>query len=88
MTVAAVELWGTRIGAVALTDSTGVAAFEYEPAFLASGIQLAPLMMPLEERVYSFPELPRRTFRGLPGPPLPAMLSALSDRSTRGPNHD
>jgi serine/threonine-protein kinase HipA len=63
MTVAAVELWGTRIGAVALTDSTGVAAFEYEPAFLASGIQLAPLMMPLEERVYSFPELPRRTFR-------------------------
>jgi serine/threonine-protein kinase HipA len=50
MTVAAVELWGTRIGAVALTDSTGVAAFEYEPAFLASGIQLAPLTMPLEER--------------------------------------
>ena len=31
MTVAAVELWGTRIGAVALTDSSGVAAFEYNP---------------------------------------------------------
>ena len=76
MTVAAVELWGTRIGAVALTDSTGVAAFEYEPAFLASGIQLAPLMMPLEERVYSFPELPRRTFRGLPG----LLADSLPDR--------
>jgi Predicted transcriptional regulator with C-terminal CBS domains len=40
MTVAAVELWGTRIGAVALTDSSGVAAFEYDPAFLASGIRV------------------------------------------------
>jgi len=76
MTVAAVELWGTRIGAVALNDSTGVAAFEYEPAFLASGIQLAPLTMPLEERVYSFPELPRRTFRGLPG----LLADSLPDR--------
>ena len=76
MTVAAVELWGTRIGAVALTDSTGVAAFEYEPAFLASGIQLAPLTMPLEERIYSFPELPRRTFRGLPG----LLADSLPDR--------
>jgi serine/threonine-protein kinase HipA len=76
MTVAAVELWGTRIGAVALTDSTGVAAFEYEPAFLASGIQLAPLMMPLAKRVYSFPELPRRTFRGLPG----LLADSLPDR--------
>jgi serine/threonine-protein kinase HipA len=61
---------------VALTDSTGVAAFEYEPAFLASGIQLAPLTMPLEERVYSFPELPRRTFRGLPG----LLADSLPDR--------
>jgi serine/threonine-protein kinase HipA len=43
MTVAAVELWGTRIGAVALTGATGIASFQYEPAFLASGIQLSPL---------------------------------------------
>ena len=76
MTVAAVELWGTRIGAVALSEPSGVAAFEYEPSFLASGVQLAPLMMPLEERVYSFPELPRRTFRGLPG----LLAESLPDR--------
>jgi serine/threonine-protein kinase HipA len=76
MTVAAVELWGTRIGAVALTDSKGFASFEYEPSFLASGVQLAPLMMPLAERVYSFPELPRRTFRGLPG----LLADSLPDR--------
>jgi serine/threonine-protein kinase HipA len=76
MTVAAVELWGTRIGAVALSEPSGVAAFEYEPSFLASGVQLAPLMMPLAERVYSFPELPRRTFRGLPG----LLADSLPDR--------
>ena len=76
MTVAAVELWGTRIGAVALTDSIGFASFEYEPSFLASGIQLAPLMMPLTERVYSFPDLPLRTFRGLPG----LLADSLPDR--------
>jgi serine/threonine-protein kinase HipA len=76
MTVAAVELWGTRIGAVALTGSTGVASFEYDPAFLASGIQLAPLTMPLADRVYSFPELSARTFRGLPG----LLADSLPDR--------
>ncbi|MFT5339675.1 MAG: serine/threonine-protein kinase HipA [Cyanobium sp.] len=76
MTVAAVELWGTRIGAVALPDSNGVASFEYEPSFLASGIQLAPLMMALAARVYSFPELQRRTFRGLPG----LLADSLPDR--------
>ena len=76
MTVAAVELWGTRIGAVALTDSNGVASFEYEPSFLASGIQLAPLMMALAARVYSFPELQRHTFRGLPG----LLADSLPDR--------
>jgi serine/threonine-protein kinase HipA len=76
MTVAAVELWGTRIGAVALTGSTGVASFQYDPAFLASGIQLAPLTMPLADRVYSFPELSARTFRGLPG----LLADSLPDR--------
>jgi serine/threonine-protein kinase HipA len=67
MTVAAVELWGTRIGAVALTEPTAVASFQYDPSFLESGIQLAPLMMPLADQVYTFPGLPARTFRGLPG---------------------
>jgi serine/threonine-protein kinase HipA len=76
MTVAAVELWGTRIGAVALTQPSGVASFQYDPAFLASGIQLAPLMMPLSDRIFNFPELPPRTFRGLPG----LLADSLPDR--------
>ena len=45
-TVAEVRLWGRRIGAVSLEDGADVAAFAYDPAFAASGIQVAPLAMP------------------------------------------
>jgi serine/threonine-protein kinase HipA len=67
MTLAEVRLWGRTIGAVSLAEDNQVAAFEYDPAFAASDIQVAPLMMPLSRRVYSFPELSRPTFYGLPG---------------------
>lgn len=67
MTFATVYLWGTKIGVVAFDDQTGVGSFEYERGFLSSGIELSPIMMPLSNRVYSFPELPRRSFHGLPG---------------------
>jgi serine/threonine-protein kinase HipA len=66
-TEAWVKLWGRKIGAVALSNNDDVAAFEYDPAFASSGIQVSPLTMPLSTRVYSFPDLPRETFYGLPG---------------------
>ncbi len=66
-TLAEVRLWGRTIGAVSLGDDDEVAAFEYDAAFARSGIEIAPLSMPLSRRVYSFPELSRRTFYGLPG---------------------
>ena len=66
-TVAEVRLWGSRIGAVSLQDGADVAAFAYDPAFIASGIQVAPLMMPLGPEVYTFPDLNPRSFHGLPG---------------------
>jgi serine/threonine-protein kinase HipA len=65
--VAEVRLWGRTIGAVSLDASGDVAAFEYDPAFAGSGIQVAPLMMPLSRRIYRFPQLSRQTFHGLPG---------------------
>jgi serine/threonine-protein kinase HipA len=67
MTIASVQLWGRQIGAVLLDDGVRAAVFQYEPAFLSSGIQLSPLMMPLSDRPYTFPVLPPETFRGLPG---------------------
>jgi len=66
-TVAKVRLWGTIIGYVSLEDGSGVARFEYDEGFVRSGIEVAPLMMPLGSRVYSFASLPTQSFHGLPG---------------------
>lgn len=66
-TLAEVRLWGRRIGAVSLADGETIASFQYDSAFIDSGIQVAPLMMPLSPRVHRFPDLPTGTFHGLPG---------------------
>ena len=66
-TVGEVNLWGRTIGAVSLLEGEEVAAFEYDAQFAQSGIQVAPIVMPLSRRVYRFPELSRQTFLGLPG---------------------
>jgi len=65
--IAKVQLWGRSIGAVSLEEGREVAAFQYDPAFAASGIELSPVKMPLSAQVYEFPALPRKTFLGLPG---------------------
>jgi len=75
-TLAEVRLWGKTIGAVALEDGEDVAGFEYDAAFAQSGIQVAPIVMPLSRRVYRFPELSRPTFLGLPG----LLADSLPDR--------
>ena len=66
-TVAAVTLWGTRVGTVSIQEGARAARFEYDGAFLASGIELAPLTMPLSRRIYEFPNLSEGSFHGLPG---------------------
>jgi len=75
-TLAEVRLWGRTIGAVALEDGAAIAAFEYDPTFARSGIEIAPLTMPLSNRVYSFPALALQTFHGLPG----LLADSLPDR--------
>jgi serine/threonine-protein kinase HipA len=66
-TVAEVRLWGSTIGAVSVNGPGEVAVFEYAAAFQRSGIEVAPLMMRLARRIYSFPDLPKASFHGLPG---------------------
>jgi serine/threonine-protein kinase HipA len=65
--VAEVRLWGRTIGAVSLEEHARIAAFQYDPAFLASGVELSPIVLPLSPRVYQFPSLPEVSFHGLPG---------------------
>jgi len=75
-TLAEVRLWGRTIGAVSLAEGAAHAAFEYDPAFAQSGIQISPLTMPLGDRIYTFPELATRSFHGLPG----LLADSLPDR--------
>jgi len=76
MSMAEVRLWGSTIGAVTLEDGGRVAAFQYDPEFAQSGIEVSPITMPLSDRVNVFPELPQRTFHGLPG----LLADSLPDR--------
>jgi serine/threonine-protein kinase HipA len=75
-TEAWVSLWGRKIGAVALGEGDDIASFEYDPVFARSDIEVSPLKMPLSRRVFSFPELPYKTFYGLPG----LLADSLPDR--------
>lgn len=75
VTTAYVKLWGEIIGAIAWDDNTQLGTFEYTPKFIETGIEVAPIKMPLSKNktIFSFPELRRRqsegedTFKGLPG---------------------
>ena len=90
---AEVRLWGRTIGAVSLEPGERTAVFQYVPEFAASGIEVSPLTMPLRPAPYAFPDLPYRSFRGLPGllsDSLPdrygnALIDALLARQGREP---
>lgn len=75
-TIAEIRLWGKPIGAVSLDDGETTARFAYDPPFLRSKIEVAPLMMPLSERIYAFPSLNPESFHGLPG----LLADALPDK--------
>ncbi len=55
------------VGAVSYDSDSRLGAFEYEPKFIQSGIELSPIKMPLSAQIYAFPELTNATYRGLPG---------------------
>src|SRR3989338_8673670 len=73
---AMVTMWGREIGAVAWDDERTAANFEFTPEFIAAGLDIAPLTMPRRSGIFSFPQLPPKTFRGLPG----LLADVLPDR--------
>jgi serine/threonine-protein kinase HipA len=77
-TLAEVRLWGSTIGAVSM-DGGRPAVFQYDPAFLSSGIEPSPLRMPLRAAPYEFPALNPDSFHGLPG----LLADSLPDRYGR-----
>ena len=66
--VAKVSMFGIPVGIFNWDDRYGVARFEYDQSFIGRGLEPSPLMMPVREgRVFSFVNLGRDTFQGLPG---------------------
>lgn len=76
MTDASIVLWGRRIGAVSWDEARALGIFQYDPAFVGAGFEVAPLKMPVREAPYEFPALPKETFKGLPG----MLADALPDK--------
>lgn len=91
-----VNIWNKRVGAVAWDENEGTATFEYSPSFKESGLNLAPLTMPLKGAgTYRFREhRNNNTFKGLPGllaDVLPdkygnALINQWLIRNKRAPN--
>lgn len=68
VTTADVYLWGQKVGTVLWNENRLCANFEYAPEFIHSGLEVAPLTMPLAKKVYSFQQRDSyKTFLGLPG---------------------
>lgn len=67
--------WGKRVGVVAWDDRTRSYLFEYNPTWQASGVELAPISMPVRARRYSFASLPEATFHRL----APMLADSLPD---------
>jgi serine/threonine-protein kinase HipA len=62
-----VNYLGHDCGALSYDTERQLGAFEYAPSFRSRGLELAPLTMPLGERIYTFPGIDFNAFRGLPG---------------------
>jgi serine/threonine-protein kinase HipA len=66
--VVEVRCWGARVGALARDPTSGFYAFEYEPKWARSGVELAPIFMPTSAAAttFLFPTLPVETYYRLP----------------------
>ena len=66
--VARVKMFGMNVGTFKWDDTYDMARFEYDEHFVGKGLEPSPLMMPVKQgRIYSFGNLNRDVFYGLPG---------------------
>lgn len=78
MNTISISLWGQLVGDLFYDQKQGITFFKYFEGFKQSGIEIAPLLMPLNQKkdFYSFEKLPEETFKGLP----PVFSDSLPDK--------
>lgn len=66
--IARVNLYGQPVGTFRWNNNRQLAHFEYAESFIGKGLEPSPILMPVRQgRIYSFSEIGRETFKGLPG---------------------
>lgn len=66
--IARVNLYGQPVGTFRWDNNRQLAHFEYADSFIGKGLEPSPILMPVHQgRVYSFSDIGRETFKGLPG---------------------
>ncbi len=62
------NLWGLTVGALTWHENLGYAGFQYTPEFMQTGLEPSPIVMPVREHSYAFPDLANKaSFLGIPG---------------------
>lgn len=68
VSLAEIHLWGSLVGYVSWNEETELLSFEYDQGFVDNApVEISPIKLPRKKGVYSFPELAKGTFHGLPG---------------------
>lgn len=66
--IARVNLYGQPVGSLRWDNNRQTAFFEYADSFIGKGLEPSPILMPVRSgRVYSFSDIGKETFKGLPG---------------------
>lgn len=66
--VAIVKMFGNPTGVFRWDSRYDIVQFEYDKNFIGRGLEPSPLVMPVQPgRIYSFGDIGRETFKGLPG---------------------
>lgn len=66
--IARVNLYGQPVGTFRWDNNRQLAHFEYAESFIGKGLEPSPILMPVRQgRIYSFSDIGRETFKGLPG---------------------
>lgn len=66
--IARANLYGQPVGTFRWDNNRQLAHFEYADSFIGKGLEPSPILMPVRQgRIYSYSDIGRETFKGLPG---------------------